>query len=35
MGLDGPALSLRKLAASREEWFLDGLLSIWHAGSVN
>jgi len=35
VGLEGPALSLRKLQASREEWFLDGLLSIWHAGSVN
>jgi protease-4 len=35
IGFDGPALSLRKLEASREEWFLDGLLSIWHAGPVN
>ena len=34
-GLDGPALSLRKLQASEEQWFLDGLLSIWHAGGVN
>jgi protease-4 len=35
MGLEGPALTLRKLEASREEWFLDGLLSIWHADLVN
>ncbi len=35
VGLDGPALSLRKLQASQEGWFLDGLLSIWHADSVN
>ena len=35
IGLDGPAHSLRKLQASQEEWFLDGLLSIWHAGSAN
>jgi hypothetical protein len=35
VGLEGPALSLRKLQASKDEWFLDGLLSIWHAGSAN
>jgi protease-4 len=35
LGLDGPALSLRKLQASQEQWFLDGLLSIWHADTVN
>ena len=35
LGLEGPALSLRKLQSSREQWFLDGLLSIWHAGSAN
>ena len=35
MGFEGPALSLRKLQSSRDEWFLDGLLSIWHAGPVN
>jgi protease-4 len=35
LGLDGPALSLRKLQSAQEQWFLDGLLSIWHAGEVN
>ena len=35
MGMEGPAQSLRKLQTTQEEWFLDGLLSIWHAGSVN
>jgi protease-4 len=35
IGLEGPALSLRKLQASRDAWFLDGLLSIWHADLVN
>ena len=35
LGFEGPALSLRKLQSSKDEWFLDGLLSIWHAGSAN
>jgi protease-4 len=35
LGFEGPALSLRKLQTSKDEWFLDGLLSIWHAGSAN
>ena len=35
LGFEGPALSLRKLQASKDEWFLDGLLSIWHAGPAN
>ena len=35
LGFEGPALSLRKLQSSKDEWFLDGLLSIWHAGPAN
>ena len=35
LGFEAPAMSLRKLQSSREQWFLDGLLSIWHAGSAN